>query len=161
VVCAQAGRRIWRCLESPQLRMRQFSDDFLQDYLAEEGRTVADSAGGYRIEGPGVQLFDTVEGSWDVIQGLPLLPLLGFLRQAKQTMGEAREERLLARAQPIKVRRKLGAHYEFGAMELLDLSDMDAVLMRQDPPFDMAYITATHMLEHIHPRTLVVNDPAN
>ncbi|HQT78318.1 MAG TPA: glutathione synthase, partial [Rhodopila sp.] len=44
--------------------------------------------------------------------------------------------------------------------ELLDLGGMDVVLMRQDPPFDMAYITATHMLEHIHPKTLVVNDPA-
>ena len=42
---------------------------------------------------------------------------------------------------------------------MLDLGTMDTVLMRQDPPFDMAYITATHMLEHIHPRTLVVNDP--
>jgi glutathione synthase len=44
---------------------------------------------------------------------------------------------------------------------MLDLSTMDVVLMRQDPPFDMAYITATHLLEHIHPRTLVVNDPAS
>ena len=43
---------------------------------------------------------------------------------------------------------------------MLDLATMDVVLMRQDPPFDMAYITATHMLEHIHPKTLVVNDPA-
>src|SRR5262249_26899568 len=43
----------------------------------------------------------------------------------------------------------------------LDLSKMDVVLMRQDPPFDMAYITATHILEHIHPKTLVVNDPAH
>ena len=43
---------------------------------------------------------------------------------------------------------------------LLDLATMDVVLMRQDPPFDMAYITATHLLEHIHPKTLVVNDPA-
>jgi glutathione synthase len=53
-----------------------------------------------------------------------------------------------------------GDHYRFGAVETLDLATMDVVLMRQDPPFDMAYITATHMLEHIHPRTLVVNDPA-
>ena len=45
-------------------------------------------------------------------------------------------------------------------METIDLGDMDVVLMRQDPPFDMAYITATHMLEHIQPGTLVVNDPA-
>jgi glutathione synthase len=46
-------------------------------------------------------------------------------------------------------------------MERLDLGGMDVVLMRQDPPFDMAYITATHLLEHIHPKTLVVNDPAS
>ncbi len=45
-------------------------------------------------------------------------------------------------------------------MEELDLAEMDVILMRQDPPFDMAYITATHILEHIHPKTLVVNDPA-
>jgi glutathione synthase len=69
-------------------------------------------------------------------------------------------ERLMATARPITVQRKPGAHFNFGAAERLDLGAMDAVLMRQDPPFDMAYITATHMLEHIHPRTLVVNDPA-
>ena len=64
-------------------------------------------------------------------------------------------------AQPVSVQRERGAHYEFGAMVELDLAtDVDVVLMRQDPPFDMAYITATHMLEHIHPATLVVNDPA-
>jgi glutathione synthase len=47
-----------------------------------------------------------------------------------------------------------------GAQERLDLADVDVVLMRQDPPFDLSYITATHLLEHIHPKTLVVNDPA-
>ena len=72
---------------------------------------------------------------------------------------EARTGRLLARARPVQVQRVAGNHYRFGPAEMLDLSAMDAVLMRQDPPFDMAYITATHMLEHIHPRTLVVNDP--
>lgn len=50
-------------------------------------------------------------------------------------------------------------HFTLGQAEILDLSQMDVVLMRQDPPFDMAYITACHLLEHIHPRTLVVNDP--
>lgn len=69
--------------------------------------------------------------------------------------------RVLARAQPVEVERKKGAHWRFGPEEELDLSKMDVVLMRQDPPFDMAYITATHILEHIHPRTLVVNDPAS
>jgi glutathione synthase len=68
--------------------------------------------------------------------------------------------RVLARAQPVTVERKKGAHWAFGPELELDLATMDVVLMRQDPPFDMAYITATHLLEHIHPRTLVVNDPA-
>jgi glutathione synthase len=68
---------------------------------------------------------------------------------------------LWARAHPVTVKREHGAHYEFGQRCMLDLSTMDVVLMRQDPPFDMAYITATHLLEHIHPRTLVVNDPAS
>ena len=69
--------------------------------------------------------------------------------------------RVVARAQPVEVERKRGAHWRFGDEEELDLSTMDVVLMRQDPPFDMAYITATHILEHIHPKTLVVNDPAS
>jgi glutathione synthase len=73
--------------------------------------------------------------------------------------GNGRVGRLLARARPVTVQRVSGNHYRFGEPELLDLGTMDTVLMRQDPPFDMAYITATHMLEHIHPRTLVVNDP--
>ncbi len=70
-----------------------------------------------------------------------------------------RTGRLLATARPVTVQREAGDHYSFGARRLLDLGSMDTVLMRQDPPFDMAYITATHMLEHIHPQTLVVNDP--
>jgi glutathione synthase len=68
--------------------------------------------------------------------------------------------RVTAFARPVTVERKHGAHWRFGAEEELDLGQLDVVLMRQDPPFDMAYITATHILEHIHPRTLVVNDPA-
>ena len=78
----------------------------------------------------------------------------------KQPHGARREERLFARARPVTVERKLGAHHTFGESTQLDLGAMDVVLMRQDPPFDMAYITATHLLEHIQPRTLVVNDPA-
>jgi glutathione synthase len=69
--------------------------------------------------------------------------------------------RVLARAQPVQVRRVKGDHFTLGATEELDLGSVDVVLMRQDPPFDMAYITATHILEHIHPKTLVVNDPAS
>ena len=69
--------------------------------------------------------------------------------------------RVLAHAQPVQVRRVKGDHFTLGAAEELDLGSVDVVLMRQDPPFDMAYITATHILEHVHPRTLVVNDPAS
>ncbi len=68
--------------------------------------------------------------------------------------------RVVTRARALKVRREAGNHHGLGAAERLDLASMDVVLMRQDPPFDMAYITATHMLERIHPKTLVVNDPA-
>ncbi len=70
-----------------------------------------------------------------------------------------RDGRVCARARPLAVRRDVGNHFTFGAPEMIDLATMDIVLMRQDPPFDMAYITATHLLEHIHPETLVVNDP--
>jgi glutathione synthase len=70
-----------------------------------------------------------------------------------------RDGRLYAKAQPMEVRSETGDHYTLGATELLNLATVDVVLMRQDPPFDMAYITATHLLEHIHPDTLVVNDP--
>ena len=69
---------------------------------------------------------------------------------------------VIAHAHPVTVRREKGNHFTFGAAVELDLArDADVVLMRQDPPFDMAYITATHILEHIHPKTLVVNDPAS
>jgi glutathione synthase len=70
-----------------------------------------------------------------------------------------KEGRVIARAKPLAVRRERGNHFTYGAPEMLDLAAMNVVLMRQDPPFDMAYIAATHLLEHIHPRTLVVNDP--
>src|SRR5690348_11233359 len=69
--------------------------------------------------------------------------------------------RLQAFARPVTVRRKAGDHFTLGGVETLDLKTMDAILMRQDPPFDMAYITATHLLEHVHPKTLVVNDPVH
>ncbi|MGE5517661.1 MAG: glutathione synthase [Bacteroidota bacterium] len=67
--------------------------------------------------------------------------------------------RVSARVRPLQVRREAGNHFTLGDEVLVDLATMDVVLMRQDPPFDMAYITATHLLEHIHPKTLVVNDP--
>jgi glutathione synthase len=59
------------------------------------------------------------------------------------------------------VKREKGKHFTLGQPETLDLATMDVVLLRQDPPFDMAYITTTHLLEHVHPRTLVVNDPVH
>ena len=80
------------------------------------------------------------------------------LRDGAGTPGAGR---LFARARPVRVQRMRGEHFAFGEPLLLDLSTMDVVLMRQDPPFDMAYITATHMLEHIQGTTLVVNDPAH
>lgn len=64
-----------------------------------------------------------------------------------------------ARAKPLTVQRVRGDHFALGEADILDLAAVDMVLMRQDPPFDMAYITATHILQHIHPRTLVINDP--
>ena len=70
-----------------------------------------------------------------------------------------REGKVTARVRPLSVRSVKGDHFTLGEQRVYDLSKADVVLMRQDPPFDMAYITATHVLEHIHPKTLVVNDP--
>lgn len=68
--------------------------------------------------------------------------------------------RIIAEAEPMELRHEQGNHFTLGETRTIDLADdMDVVLMRQDPPFDMAYITATHLLEHVHPKTLVVNDP--
>lgn len=70
--------------------------------------------------------------------------------------------RVWARANPVRVERTQGAHFRFEKAVSLDLGDeADVVLMRQDPPFDLGYITATHLLERISDRTLVVNDPAS
>src|SRR6202789_2875634 len=71
-----------------------------------------------------------------------------------------REGKISGRAEPMVVRREKGTHAILGEAVTLDLAeDIDVVLMRQDPPFDLAYITTTHLLERIHPRVLVVNDP--
>jgi glutathione synthase len=72
-----------------------------------------------------------------------------------------RDRRLSARARPVRVKRELGNHFSYGAPENLDLRTMDVILMRQDPPFDMAYITATHLLEHLREDVLIVNDPVS
>lgn len=71
-----------------------------------------------------------------------------------------RDGRVSARVEALTVRDVEGDHYELGPAETVDLADMDVVLLRQDPPFDMHYITTTHLLERIHPQTLVVNDPS-
>ena len=70
-----------------------------------------------------------------------------------------REGRVLARGWPLTVRRKEGDHFTLGEETKVDLSTFDVVWLRQDPPFDMFYITTTHILDRIHPKTLVVNDP--
>jgi glutathione synthase len=69
------------------------------------------------------------------------------------------EGRVTARGWPIELRREKGNHVTYGAQAEADLSTFDVVWLRQDPPFDMGYITTTHILERIHPGTLVVNDP--
>jgi glutathione synthase len=71
-----------------------------------------------------------------------------------------RDGTLTARGERVTVRDEKGHHFTAGAPEKIDLSSQQVILMRQDPPFDMGYITATHLLERIHPKTLVVNDPA-
>ena len=72
-----------------------------------------------------------------------------------------RDGRVYAPVRPVTVQRVAGGHFQFGDVETFDLgADTDVVLMRQDPPFDLAYITATHLLERIQHETLVVNDPA-
>ena len=70
-----------------------------------------------------------------------------------------REGHVLAQAHPVSLQRVKGDHVRFGPEELLDLASVDVVWLRQDPPFDMSYITTTHLLDLIHPQTLVVNDP--
>ena len=81
VVCVKDGVEIWHHVARPRLMMRAFSEAFLEDYLVREGHAVLACVGGYRLEGMGVQLFDAVDGEHAAVLGLPLLPLLGFLRQ--------------------------------------------------------------------------------
>jgi glutathione synthase len=69
------------------------------------------------------------------------------------------EGRIMARGWPVELRNEVGNHVTYGAEADVDLSDYDVVWLRQDPPFDMGYITTTHLLQMIHPGTLVVNDP--
>ena len=82
-VCHQDGSRIWHDVATPCLTMRNFSDGFLDCYLTAEADSVTSTVGAYRLEGRGVQLFDAIEGEQSAVLGLPLLPLLAFLRQRR------------------------------------------------------------------------------
>jgi septum formation protein len=80
IVAAENGQPVWRHVERAKLTMRPLSDTFIANYVADEGDAVAGCVGGYRIEGRGIQLFSRIEGSHFTILGLPLLPLLDWLR---------------------------------------------------------------------------------
>jgi septum formation protein len=77
----EGGEAVWTAIESVTLAVRPLSDAFLRRYLDLEYEAIRWSVGGYRIEGPGVQLFDRIEGSHFAILGMPLLPLLAYLRE--------------------------------------------------------------------------------
>lgn len=81
VVVAKDGVPIWREVATATLTMRPFSDAFLESYLSEEGEAALGSVGCYRLEGPGVQLFEKIEGDYFTILGLPMLGLLDLLRR--------------------------------------------------------------------------------
>lgn len=81
VVLARGGSIIWRHVEMARLTMRDFSDDFLDAYLAQAGDAVLSSVGAYQLEGLGAQLFSRIQGDYFAILGLPLLPLLDILRE--------------------------------------------------------------------------------
>jgi glutathione synthase len=71
-----------------------------------------------------------------------------------------RDGEVFATVRPLTVRDQVGDHVALGDAKRVDLASFDVILMRQDPPFDLAYISATHLLERVHPKTLVINDPA-
>jgi septum formation protein len=74
---------LFGCVETAKLTMRDFSDAFLESYLDMAGAAAMSSVGGYQLEGIGIHLFERVEGDYFTILGLPILPLLAFLRQNK------------------------------------------------------------------------------
>lgn len=82
VVVWRNGKRAWHHLATPRLAMRDFSEAFLDEYLAREGGFVTQSVGAYRLEGMGIQLMRDIRGEHTAILGLPLLPLLAYLRDA-------------------------------------------------------------------------------
>jgi len=79
-VIAEDGRPVWRHVARARLHVRPLSSAFVEAYLAAEWPAIAGCAGAFRIEGPGVQLFDRIEGDHFTVLGMPLLPVLGFLR---------------------------------------------------------------------------------
>jgi len=81
LVLAKDGAPIWRHAEQAKLTMRDFSDEFLESYLASEGESLLAGVGCYKLEGRGIQLFQKIEGDYFTILGLPLLPLLSALRE--------------------------------------------------------------------------------
>ncbi len=81
VALAQGEDVVWHALDTARMTMRRFSDEFLGAYLTRMGARALGSAGGYELEGLGVQLFERIEGDYFTILGMPLLPLLGELRQ--------------------------------------------------------------------------------
>jgi septum formation protein len=80
VSLAREGKILWRDLTTVTLKMRQFSDAFLDDYLSKYGVAVASSVGAYHFEAEGIQLFDSIDGDYFAILGLPMIPLLAALR---------------------------------------------------------------------------------
>jgi septum formation protein len=81
------GQQLFAHVGTARLTMRQFSDDFLERYLDAAGDTACASVGGYQLEGSGVHLFERIEGDYFTILGLPLLPLLDFLRSRRDVAG--------------------------------------------------------------------------
>ena len=81
VCVAEAGMPVWRAVSIPELTMRHFSDAFLDRYVEAEGNSLLGSVGSYRLEGLGAQLFSRIGGDYFAVLGLPLLELLGFLRE--------------------------------------------------------------------------------
>jgi len=78
---AENGETVWTCLDEARMTMRDFSDAFLDRYLETVGEAALKSVGCYQIEGPGIQLFEKVDGDWFTIIGLPILPFLDWLRE--------------------------------------------------------------------------------
>ncbi|QDH16892.1 Maf family protein [Swingsia samuiensis] len=83
VVLYQGKKKIWEHIEKPKLKMRRFTDNFLDTYLDVEKEKILSSVGAYRLEGPGIQLFSSIEGHYDSILGLPRMGLFEVLRKEK------------------------------------------------------------------------------